>query len=782
MMTSRLSARMALRLILCVAAAFFPVVLCAEACSRYLFVYFPSNDNENIYYALSDQASPFDFVPMNGGLMVVSADSVARHRGLRDPHVLRGEDGWFYMVATDMRCAQGWDSNRGIVLMRSHDLAHWQHATVHFPERYAGTPFANVTRVWAPETIWDPQAGKYMVYFSLLTNDGTISYDKVFYCYANEDFTDLEGEPTYLFDRGSATIDMDIVYSEADGLYHAFYKNEGLGGICQVTASRLTAAEGQAPGSQWGTPSGTLQQTQVAVEGAGVWRLIDSNTWILMYDCYGSGYYQFCESTDLQTFTLKAQTNTSGMFTPRHGTVLPVTDEEIAAIERSFGNDLDSRTQQVEGAAPDHPIETTFVVNGQMNHGNTGWSSTTGARNQGTATNQHGDFEGPFWENWNNRSFSGKMYQTVRNIPNGTYELQIAAFVGQLGEEGTQYVYAGADRQPLVSAQPTAYSVVTYVEDNTLEIGLCQTQPVCQWMGIDAVSLTYYGAGNCVEEVRTRVRDRMRKAWLQPLAEEISRAALLEGIDLTAARQLMEDPLLTRAQARAEAERLQVAEYEAVNEWYTDDVSSFLGEWSTENVNPSMKSQHWDGTNASTYYEQRDGWSGYAWQMSMGQQLTLPPGSYVLKVACRSASDKVVASMRVNSTSVTFPTKGDTGFGIATDGSACFDAEAQYANGNAGRGWEWRYVPFTVKDGTPVDIAFTGRVENALNQWMSITSISLLRRIATSAADPRGLRSYRTGKKVFSSDTTSAPQVFMPDGRRAPKHYKGIVLAPSPDL
>lgn len=154
--------------------------------------------------------------------------------------------------------------------------------------------------MWAPETIYDPVAQKYMIYFSILTNDGTVPYDKVFYAYANEDFTDLEGTPTYLYDRGSATIDMNIVWNENDSLYHAVYKNEGSGGICRVTATILTAPEGQ-EGSQWSTPSGTLQQTTEAVEGAGIFRLINSDDWILMYDCYMNGHYQFCSSPDLYT-------------------------------------------------------------------------------------------------------------------------------------------------------------------------------------------------------------------------------------------------------------------------------------------------------------------------------------------------------------------------------------------------------------------------------------------------------------------------------------------------
>ena len=298
--------------------------------SHYLFAFFPSNSDENIYYALSDNG--YDYTVINQNKPVFTAEGHTVMGGLRDPHILRGEDGRFYMVATDMRSALGWSSNRGIVLMRSDDLVNWTCSQVHFPTRYAGTYFANVTRVWAPETIYDPVAGKYLVYFSILTNDGVVTYDKVFYAYANDDFTDLEGEPTYFYDRGGATIDMDIVYNENDGLYHAFYKNEGAGGICQVTATSLTAPAGE-EGSQWSAPSGILQQTAEAVEGAGIFRLINSDDWILMYDCYMNGHYQFCSSPDLFQFTFRKNTATQGAFTPRHGTVIPITEEEYQILK-----------------------------------------------------------------------------------------------------------------------------------------------------------------------------------------------------------------------------------------------------------------------------------------------------------------------------------------------------------------------------------------------------------------------------------------------------------------
>ncbi len=308
----------------------------------YLFTFFPSNNDENLYYAYSDDG--FNYTVLNNGRRVMASDTVAIKKGIRDPHILRGADGkTFYMVATDMRSAEGWASNRGIVMYKSTDMIHWQHSTVHFPTRFPNG-WSSVTRVWAPEVIWDENyqnadgtKGRYLVYFSLLTSDdGTCRYDKVYYCYANDDFTDLLDYPVHFYDRGSATIDADIVYDETDELYHMIYKNEGSGGIMHVTSETLTHVEGQPTGSQWSAPTGSVQQTNVAVEGGGIFRLIGENTWVVMYDCYGSGYYQFCATTDWRKFNLEAQTNTGGAFTPRHGTVIPITTREYNNLIKAF--------------------------------------------------------------------------------------------------------------------------------------------------------------------------------------------------------------------------------------------------------------------------------------------------------------------------------------------------------------------------------------------------------------------------------------------------------------
>lgn len=306
-----------------------PLTAPRDGYTAYLFTYFTGNSawQEQICYALSYDG--YNYTPLNAGNPIISSDTIALKKAVRDPHILRGEgDGMFYMVVTDMRSSEGWSSNDGLVLMRSANLIDWQHTAIDFPTRWPDRFDRNkLTQVWAPQTIYDPSVGKYMVYYSIGEQG---EHYKIYYSYANEDFTDLS-EPQLLFDLGSNTIDADIVIK--DGIYHLFYKTEQEGnGIQQATAPSL-----QGP---WTPIRKYLQQTGNAVEGSGVFRLIDSNDWVLMYDCYTSGYYQFCVSKDLYDFQYVCDTRTGGNFTPRHGTVMPITAEEQARITTKWPGTL----------------------------------------------------------------------------------------------------------------------------------------------------------------------------------------------------------------------------------------------------------------------------------------------------------------------------------------------------------------------------------------------------------------------------------------------------------
>ena len=161
----------------------------------YLFTYFTGNhiSEEAVCYAVSMDG--YSYWALNGGKPVLDSKVISSTGGVRDPHILRGEDGkTFYMVLTDMVSANGWDSNRAMVLLKSNDLVNWTHTVINMQKKYEGQE--SLKRVWAPQTIFDPEAGKYMVYWSMQYAGGP---DVIYYAYANDDFTDLEGEPKVLF-------------------------------------------------------------------------------------------------------------------------------------------------------------------------------------------------------------------------------------------------------------------------------------------------------------------------------------------------------------------------------------------------------------------------------------------------------------------------------------------------------------------------------------------------------------------------------------------------------
>ena len=90
--------------------------------TAYLFVYFTGNSKsqEAIRFALSDDAH--NYKALNNNNPVIRSEAISSTGGVRDPHILRGENNDYYMVATDMVSANGWASNRGLVMLRSTNL------------------------------------------------------------------------------------------------------------------------------------------------------------------------------------------------------------------------------------------------------------------------------------------------------------------------------------------------------------------------------------------------------------------------------------------------------------------------------------------------------------------------------------------------------------------------------------------------------------------------------------------------------------------------------------
>ncbi|MBR3859433.1 MAG: Ig-like domain-containing protein, partial [Bacteroidaceae bacterium] len=387
----------------------------------YLFAYFNGNAQwqEQTCFALSTDG--YNYTPLNNGNPIISSDIIANKQAVRDPHILRGEDGYFYMVVTDMRSDQGWSSNDGMVLLRSADMVNWTHTAIDFPTRWPHRFDRNaLTQVWAPQTIYDPEEGKYMVYYAIGESDKNyITY----YSYANEDFTDLT-EPQVLYDHnGMNTIDADIVWH--DGKYHMFFKTEGQGnGIQKATAKTLRG--------EWTPEYQYLQQTSAAVEGSGVFKKIDSDEWVLMYDCYTNGRYEYCTSTDLSNFTWVCNSTNTNIFTPRHGTTIAITAEEAERLTKAWPSDGLDIIDWVD-------ITDYFVESPRFdNNSSAGWTVISNAHSQAQ------NFQTmEFW----NGTFN--IYQTIE-VPNGKYRLSVQSFYNPAADD-MGYLYANEVTHPIVA-------------------------------------------------------------------------------------------------------------------------------------------------------------------------------------------------------------------------------------------------------------------------------------------------------------------------------------------
>ncbi len=304
----------------------------------YLFAYFEGSGDkmlqEQLRFGVSVDAR--DWVALNDNRPILDSADISKTGGIRDPHILRGEDGeTFYIVATDMFTHKnGWGSNPGIVMLKSDDLIHWDHAIVDFRKEFP-EHFGNVHWVWAPQTIYDPDEKRYMVYFTI-RHEGMDNLD-LYRAYANDDFTGFVSEPTLLFRAKYGSIDGDIVFK--DGLYHLFYKGntkdehgrEFENGIQQATSKSLDG-----PWEEDFKYLDAYAGHPTVVEGSSVFKLNNEDTYVLMYDLYSSGRYEFQTSKDLFTFTRKPESFTKN-FNPRHGSVIGITKEEARALDKRWG-------------------------------------------------------------------------------------------------------------------------------------------------------------------------------------------------------------------------------------------------------------------------------------------------------------------------------------------------------------------------------------------------------------------------------------------------------------
>ena len=287
----------------------------------------------------------YTFTAVNEGEPVLAGDTIAQQRGIRDPHIFRGPDGAFYLAMTDLHVfglrdgyrktewergpEYGWGNNRGLVLMKSWDLIHWNRANIRFDKLSAG--LGEIGCVWAPEVAYDDKKGKLMIYYTMRFKSEA---NKLYYVYVNDDFNKIESTPQILFEYpmdGVSAIDGDI--TKVGDKYHLFYvAHDGVGGIKQAVSDRMNG--GYVYDARW------YDFEPKACEAPNVWKRIGEDKWVLMYDIFSihPHNFGFAETSDFVHFKNLGHFNegvmkTTNYTSPKHGAVIHLTKEEADNLE-----------------------------------------------------------------------------------------------------------------------------------------------------------------------------------------------------------------------------------------------------------------------------------------------------------------------------------------------------------------------------------------------------------------------------------------------------------------
>lgn len=290
---------------------------------KYLFCYFTGNEpeRERISFAVSEDG--YNFKPLNGGKPVIL--QTKGKKCVRDPFILKGHDGGYFIIGTDMKSEEGWVSNHALVTWRSEDLLHWTDETI-IDIRDFGGEFANTNRAWAPEVIFDEEKGKYMVYWSHSTFENDIA--SIYYAYT-DDFKTLS-TPTPLYDRpGIQTIDADIAQNPKTGTYYLYFKFEETQKIAYVKSDKLTGPYIDEPVIVSLAPSG--------VEGSMIYNIKGTDTWVMIMDEYGKNRYFAQQTTDFENFKPLSKESYKYSINPRHASVVHITDEEYDRLVKHYG-------------------------------------------------------------------------------------------------------------------------------------------------------------------------------------------------------------------------------------------------------------------------------------------------------------------------------------------------------------------------------------------------------------------------------------------------------------
>ncbi|NLY43198.1 MAG: family 43 glycosylhydrolase, partial [Clostridiaceae bacterium] len=298
----------------------------------YLFTYFTGEytaNGEQIYFATSKDG--LHWKELNDGNPVLT--SKVGDKGVRDPYIMRSPEGdKFYMIATDLRIynGAGWGAaqtagSKSIVVWESTDLVNWSE------ERLVKVARDDAGCTWAPEFVYDEKTGEYLVFWASKVGEDNYRKHRIYAAKTRDFYTFTE--PFVYLERPQDVIDLTII--KHDGYYYRFSKDE-------VNKNIIVDRSDQLLGKPFERVSAPVVESQAGVEGPAIFKFIGENKWCLLLDNYGGiGYYPLV-STDLASgvFRRLDPSEYSLPSSPRHGTVIQITQEEYDALMAKWNREV----------------------------------------------------------------------------------------------------------------------------------------------------------------------------------------------------------------------------------------------------------------------------------------------------------------------------------------------------------------------------------------------------------------------------------------------------------
>jgi beta-xylosidase len=283
-----------------------------------VFCYFKGNGQDGLHMASSRDGYTWTALKRDSTFL---RPTVAKDKLMRDPCIIRGQDGLFHMVWT-----VSWQ-DKGIGYASSKDLINWseqQFLPVMAHE-------AGARNCWAPEITYDPSTKTYLIYwattitgkFPETQSTADAGYNHRIYATSTKDFKTYT-PTTLLYEPGFNVIDATI---QPDGKrFVMFLKDE----TREPAQKNLRVAFSDKLAGPYGKASAPITGNYWA-EGPTTARL--GKEWLVYFDKYRDHKYGLLKSTDLVNWTDVSDKLTvpKGL---RHGTVFRVSAKELKLLEQ----------------------------------------------------------------------------------------------------------------------------------------------------------------------------------------------------------------------------------------------------------------------------------------------------------------------------------------------------------------------------------------------------------------------------------------------------------------